>query len=249
MKWFISMLRRKWRPADPLLSFRLKVTRRSTAWSPLVVMGRMRVASPWRCRGSPCWTPGPSHAAGVLRGAEPSLTSVILCRQQQRLLKALEQLEAEPGQNPDLSKQPVSQRHALPVRNRSGLPDVTSSVGVAERAAAAAAGRRPPCAVRYHGDPVQLGQRAAGRPDGAAVLLPQKQEAVRVAARHWHQERRPPGEPGGAGQREGQGGSVLVVEIYRAVSQTFTFTVRKRSDVWGFHWNTKRQKMILYHLM
>lgn len=62
-----------------------------------------------------------------------------------------------------------------------------------------------PCVVRYHGNHVELGERPPGRPDGAAVPLPQKQETIRFASRHWHQERRPPRESGGTCKREGEG--------------------------------------------
>lgn len=64
------------------------------------------------------------------------------------------------------------------------------------------------CIVCYHGDPVKLGERFADRADWVAVLLPQKQEAVRVASRPGHQERWLPRESGGACQRKGEGESL-----------------------------------------
>lgn len=68
--------------------------------------------------------------------------------------------------------------------------------------------RGHPCIVRYHGDPVKLGERFAGRADWVAVLLPQKQEAVCVTSRPRHPERWLPWESGGACQWEGEGESL-----------------------------------------
>lgn len=42
------------------------------------------------------------------------------------------------------------------------------------------------CYICYHGDPVKLGERLAGRPDWVAVFLSEKQEAVRVTSRFRH---------------------------------------------------------------
>lgn len=78
-------------------------------------------------------------------------------------------------------------------------------VDIAEKAVLS---RGHPCIVCYHGDPVQLGERLAGRADWVAVPLPQKQEAVCVASRHRHQERWLPRKSGGTCQWKGEGESL-----------------------------------------
>lgn len=76
------------------------------------------------------------------------------------------------------------------------------SIDVAEKSFLS---RSHPCLVCYHGDPVKLGERSAGRAHRVAVPVPQKQEAVRFASWHRHQERRPPRKFGSTCQRKGEG--------------------------------------------
>lgn len=146
---------------------------------------------------------------------------ILLFRQQQKLLKALEKLEAGPSYNiaqsvkTDYGKQRVSQWCCSEwiTPNIAGCDgDISCKkllwmfcVDIAEKAVLS---RGHPCIVCYHGDPVKLGERLAGRADWVAVPLPQKQEAVCFASRHRHQERWLPRESGGTCQWKGEGESL-----------------------------------------
>lgn len=93
--------------------------------------------------------------------------------------------------------------------------------------------RGHPCIVRYHGDPVKLGERFAGRADWVAVLLPQKQEAVCVASWPRHQERWLSRESGGACQRKDESESPQPFSacIFNYFCYTNLISTLKRSSV------------------